>query len=189
MARSATVRQDGTMSQGPRQVTSPKNPLVRTYRDAAGGEPADVMLVEGTRLLREALQAGLAIRSAAVSPRLRDDALRADLSARAEQFVECGDDVLERMSAVETHQGAVAVVQRPAWREADLLGKGISPLVVAAAGVRDPGNLGAVLRTAEAAGKLPLHHTISVGPVEHRFSVMASTRGFVQVTSERCKLQ
>lgn len=152
MARSATVRQDGTMSQGPRQVTSPKNPLVRTYRDAAGGEPADVMLVEGTRLLREALQAGLAIRSAAVSPRLRDDALRADLSARAEQFVECGDDVLERMSAVETHQGAVAVVQRPEWREADLLGKGISPLVVAAAGVRDPGNLGAVLRTAEAAG-------------------------------------
>lgn len=43
-------------------------------------------------------------------------------------------------------------------------------------------------RTAEAAGKLPLHHTLSVGPVEHRFSVMASARGFVQVTSERCKL-
>ena len=44
-------------------------------------------------------------------------------------------------------------------------------------------------RTAEAAGKLPLHHTLSVGPIEHRFSVMASARGFVQVTSERCKLQ
>lgn len=152
MAHGAVVRQDAAMSQGPRQVTSSKNPLVRTYRDAAGGEPADVMLVEGTRLLREALQAGLMFRSAAVSPRLRDDALRADLSARAGEFVECADEVLERMSAVETHQGAVAVVQRPAWSEADLLGKGISPLVVAAAGVRDPGNLGALLRTAEAAG-------------------------------------
>ena len=43
-------------------------------------------------------------------------------------------------------------------------------------------------RTAEAAGKLPLHHTFSAGQVEHRFSVMASARGFVQVTSERCKL-
>lgn len=44
-------------------------------------------------------------------------------------------------------------------------------------------------RTVEAAGKLPLHHTLSVGQAEHRFSVMASSRGFVQVTSERCKLQ
>jgi FtsZ-binding cell division protein ZapB len=43
-------------------------------------------------------------------------------------------------------------------------------------------------RSAEAAGKLPLHHTLAVGQAEHRFSVMAATRGFVQVTSERCKL-
>lgn len=43
-------------------------------------------------------------------------------------------------------------------------------------------------RTVEAAGKLPLHHTFSAGQVEHRFSVMASARGFVQVTSERCKI-
>jgi hypothetical protein len=43
-------------------------------------------------------------------------------------------------------------------------------------------------RTAEAAGKLPLHHTLPVGGGgEHRFSVMAASRGFVQVTSERCK--
>jgi hypothetical protein len=42
-------------------------------------------------------------------------------------------------------------------------------------------------RTTEAAGKLPLHHTVAAGGGEHRFSVMAATRGFVQVTSERCK--
>jgi len=152
MAQSLLVRQDASMSQGPRQVSSPKNPLVRAFRDAAAGEPGDVLLVEGTKLLREALQAGLAVRVAAVSPRLRDDTLRADLSAAADEFVECADEVLERMSSVETHQGAVAVVARPDWREPDLLGKGLSPLVVAAAGVRDPGNLGSLLRTAEAAG-------------------------------------
>ncbi len=44
-------------------------------------------------------------------------------------------------------------------------------------------------RTVEASGKLPLHHTLSLGQAEHRFSVMAAARGFVQVTSERCKLQ
>ncbi len=42
-------------------------------------------------------------------------------------------------------------------------------------------------RTAEAAGKLPLHHMLSLGQAEHRFSVMAAARGFVQVTAERCK--
>jgi hypothetical protein len=43
-------------------------------------------------------------------------------------------------------------------------------------------------RSAEAAGKLPLHHTLSIGQAEHRFSLMAASRGFVQVTAERCKL-
>jgi hypothetical protein len=43
-------------------------------------------------------------------------------------------------------------------------------------------------RSAEAAGTLPLHQTLAIGQAEHRFSVMASSRGFVQVTSERCKL-
>lgn len=44
-------------------------------------------------------------------------------------------------------------------------------------------------RAIEAAGKLPLHHTLSLGQNEHRFSVVASARGFVQVTSERCKVR
>jgi hypothetical protein len=43
-------------------------------------------------------------------------------------------------------------------------------------------------RTVEATGKLPLHHTLALGQAEHRFSVMAAARGFVQVTSERCKV-
>lgn len=43
-------------------------------------------------------------------------------------------------------------------------------------------------KSVEAQGKLPIHHTLNLGPNEHRFSVMASNRGFVQVTSERCKV-
>ncbi|MBM3533182.1 MAG: hypothetical protein FJX60_09140 [Alphaproteobacteria bacterium] len=43
-------------------------------------------------------------------------------------------------------------------------------------------------KSVETAGKLPIHHTLNLGQSEHRFSVMASARGFVQVTSERCKI-
>lgn len=43
-------------------------------------------------------------------------------------------------------------------------------------------------KAVEAQGKLPIHHTLAIGQAEHRFSVMASSRGFVQVTAERCKV-
>ena len=41
--------------------------------------------------------------------------------------------------------------------------------------------------TTDFAGKLPLHKSIVIGEYEHRFSVIAGPRGFVQVTGERCQ--
>ncbi len=42
-------------------------------------------------------------------------------------------------------------------------------------------------KTTDLAGKLPLHRSIVIGEFEHRFSVIAGPRGFVQVTGERCQ--
>lgn len=135
-----------------RNITSAKNPAVQRFRDAAAGKLDDLMLAEGVRLVGEAVAAGLEIVEAAVSPRLHDEALRERLRERAASFLECSDDVLARLSAVETPQGVAVLLRRPAVDEAALLRGDLSPLVVVAAGVRDPGNLGSMLRTAEAAG-------------------------------------
>lgn len=140
------------MQKQPRQVSSSKNPIVQRFRDAAGGELPGVMLAEGTRLVQEGLAAGARAMVAAVSPRLRDEALRARLQEGAAEFVECADDVLARISALDTHQGVAVLFEQRQWQAEDLLRGSLVPLVVAAAGVRDPGNLGALLRTAEAAG-------------------------------------
>jgi len=54
--------------------------------------------------------------------------------------------------ALDTPQGVAVLLQKPATGLQDLLGADLAPIVVIAAGVRDPGNLGSLLRTAEAAG-------------------------------------
>jgi len=133
-------------------VTSTKNPIVQRFRAAAAGDAPDVMAAEGVRLVAEALDAKLRVREAAVSPRCTDAPLRARLQAAAASFVECSDEVLAALSALETPQGVAVILQRPTADESALLRGPGAPLVVVAAGIRDPGNLGALLRTAEAAG-------------------------------------
>ena len=82
---------------------------------------------------------------------LREPALGDRLREVAGEFFECTDDVLARASALETHQGVAVLFARPVWQDEQLLKGEKAPLVLCAAGVRDPGNLGALLRTAEAA--------------------------------------
>jgi TrmH family RNA methyltransferase len=135
-----------------KEITSSKNPAIQRFRDAAVGTLEGVMLAEGARLVIEALDAGLVVLEAAVSPRLSDARLRERLERAAGSFLECSEEVLARMSALETPQGVAALVQRREVEEQDLLRGDRVPLVVVAAGVRDPGNLGSLLRTAEAAG-------------------------------------
>lgn len=110
------------------------------------------MVAEGVRLVREAVGAGLRVLEAAVSPKLQDDELYNQLAKHAESVLECSDSLLARLSALDTPQGVAVRLQRPEREDADLLQDELVPLVVVAAGLRDPGNLGAVLRTAEAAG-------------------------------------
>jgi TrmH family RNA methyltransferase len=135
-----------------KEISSAKNPAIQRFRDAAAGKLEGVLLAEGVRLVREALDAELTVLEAAVSPRLSDEDLRAELQDRADSFLECSDDAFARLSALETPQGVAVLLQQPRVEETDLLGKVLAPLIVVAAGVRDPGNLGSLLRTAEASG-------------------------------------
>ncbi len=138
------------------EITSTKNPVVKRFRDAARGEIDSEVVVDGFRLVWDVVRADIPIRAAAVSPRLLGAKSSHDLKSRlatlAEEFVECADRVLERMSSLETPQGVIAIVDRPSYTLDSLLSEEVVPLLAVAAGVRDPGNLGAIARTAEAAG-------------------------------------
>lgn len=111
-----------------------------------------MVFAEGLRLVQEGVDAGAPVLAAMVSPRLREKALGETLKSKAREFFEVTDEVLERASALDTHQGVAVLFAKRKWEDDDLLRGKQAPLVLCAAGVRDPGNLGALLRSSEAAG-------------------------------------
>ncbi len=136
-------------------IKSRSNPLLRRLRELRESARAgETCLLEGPRLVLEALAAGARVIEAAAGPRAeRTSAGREALIA----LVEAGarprrvqEDVLASLSEAETSQGLLAIAERPRFDEGRLFAG--TPLVVVAVGVQNPGNLGGLLRTAEAAG-------------------------------------
>lgn len=136
-------------------IRSRSNPLFRRLRSLKGkGADGELCLIEGPKLLEEALAAGLEVVEAAASPRLgrsvRGARLLSDLRARGVSLRFLEERLLASLSEVETTQGILALARRPSFDESSIYRA--QPLVVVAAGIQNPGNLGGLLRTAEAAG-------------------------------------
>ncbi len=140
-------------------MTGASHSSVKRYRELARNSPHNgferELLLDGPHLLFEARKSGLPIESAA----FEQDAF-ADPSVRAlaEHLVAEGADVfivsrktLETMSPVRTPAGAIGIARRALASLPDALASG-NPLVVVAHDVQDPGNVGGIMRTAEAAG-------------------------------------
>lgn len=112
-------------------------------------------LVEGVRLVEEALSAGLAFRGALVAPDLertaRGSALRAELDRHAVPVEEVSARTLEKLTDTDTPQGIVAVVEPRKWTPDELVTDAKS-VVLVIDGVQDPGNVGTLIRTAHALG-------------------------------------
>jgi len=134
--------------------TSKAGTLLTTIRDLGrrrGRERRGLALAEGVRLVEEALAAGISLQGAAVSPTLegtpRGKALKSALAGRGVPLVEVAAADLDALADTEHPQGVVAVVEPRVWSLADVpVGRGSVVLVLDA--VQDPGNVGAMLRTA-----------------------------------------
>jgi len=109
-------------------------------------------VLEGVRLVEEALAAGLEFKGALVSPELarttRGQALGTELANHAVMVEEVGTRALAEVAGTDTPQGILAIVQPRAWTLADV---GTGPMLVVD-GVQDPGNVGTLIRTAHALG-------------------------------------
>jgi TrmH family RNA methyltransferase len=136
-------------------IRSRANPLYRRLfaqkeRGGAGGP----CLLEGPKLVLEALSAGLALVEAAAGTRAEATpagrAALAELERRRVPLRRMSDRLLASLSEAETSQGLVVLARRPTFDEESLF-RG-TPLLLVADGVQNPGNLGGLLRSAEAAG-------------------------------------
>jgi TrmH family RNA methyltransferase len=137
-------------------ITSRANPLYRRLRELKRRADEDLCLLEGPKLVEEALRAGLALEECAASEKAERTPLGrhvlSELRGRAVPVRVIDDALLASLAETETSQGLVALARRPAFAEEELYPRDGPALVVLAAGVQDPGNVGALLRTAEAAG-------------------------------------
>src|SRR5438128_1626992 len=112
-------------------------------------------LIEGVRLVEEALAAGVAFTGALVAPDLartaRGTALVAELEGHAVGVEEVSARVLAQLADTETPQGIIAVIEPRRWTASDFVpAPGAVALVID--GVQDPGNVGTLIRTAHALG-------------------------------------
>ena len=113
------------------------------------------MIIYGINPVLEALRAGR-VRELRIGERA-DDRLQQLLAFAAERGVRVrrvASDTLDRDSRRGVHQGVVADIEQAADYSIEEIvsGASIAPLVVVLDGIEDPHNLGAILRTADAAG-------------------------------------
>jgi RNA methyltransferase, TrmH family len=139
-----------------KRITSRHNPLVARYRAIARGDVHDLLLLDGAHLVGEALEAGVRLQQVAIAANAPADIadLATRLRAAGVDIVAASAPVMDALSPVRSSSAIVAVAERPAGAAdaldaADRAGRA---LVVVASGVQDPGNLGAIVRVAEAGG-------------------------------------
>jgi RNA methyltransferase, TrmH family len=136
-------------------ITSRQNPLVARYRAAARREGDDVLLLDGAHLVADAIAAGIRIEQVAMTagahgdPGLRE--LLAALSRAAVDVAIASTPVMDAISPVRSSSAIVALAKRPAMAS-EAVYAGARTLVVVAVDVQDPGNVGAIVRVAEAGG-------------------------------------
>ena len=142
----------------PRQVTAFSNSTVkrlRSLRDKKARREEGLFLAEGLRIIAEARDSGRLPEILAFSPQGAAHPLASEIIAAAEaqgaEAIEVPPELLGKMSGKDNPQMLLGAFRQP---PADLtaIDRGRSPLWFVAQALRDPGNIGTILRTGDAVG-------------------------------------
>jgi RNA methyltransferase, TrmH family len=133
-------------------ITSRQHPIVKEFRELARGG-GDLILLDGWHLLHEAAAAEIAVEKIAICgpPSTAEQRIVDRLRRQGAQIVDVSGTVLNALSPVNSPTGVVASARRPAVTKPAIL-KPSPALALAATGLQDPGNAGAIIRSAAAAG-------------------------------------
>jgi len=139
-----------------RRVSSRQNALVKDLRKALSqAEPTaeGYLAVEGVRMIEEAIRSGLRFQAVFFSDAGSPHATRLlpQIGNQVEVLL-LPDEVFVSAVSTESPQGVAALVKLRPQKFEDLLESAPDSLLVGVAGIQDPGNLGTIIRSAEAFG-------------------------------------
>jgi TrmH family RNA methyltransferase len=136
------------------KITSRQNPLVKRFRRVQAGAERGFVFIEGVRLVGEALAARAHFETiaftSAVEQQERGRELFELLRAVSCRGANVSVQVMQAISDTDSPQGIAAIVSRPFFELEAVLNS--DKILVIADRLQDPGNLGTIIRTAEAAG-------------------------------------
>ncbi len=142
----------------PRQVTAFSNATVkrlRSLRDKKARRSEGLFLAEGLRIIAEARDSGRLPEIIAFAPEGARHPLAAEIIAATEaaggEAIETPAEILSKMSGKDNPQMLLGAYRQPSVN-LDAIDRSAAPLWIAAQALRDPGNIGTILRTGDAVG-------------------------------------
>jgi RNA methyltransferase, TrmH family len=133
-------------------ISSRANARVKQLRAAFQGHArlsGGMVAIEGDHLLEEALRSGMVLKTVFVSERREVP----KIVPRGVEVLRLAEDVFGSVVETQSPQGVAALMVPPVSVLEDVLGVlGAAPLILIAVGLQDPGNLGTLVRSAEAFG-------------------------------------
>jgi RNA methyltransferase, TrmH family len=145
-----------TQDPGPMIITSPANERLKHARRVRDGDEPDLIFVEGERLVEECLQANLRLIACfhSLQPGPRARKIISELSRTGCPIYPSHEAVLETVSDTVHTQGLIVLAERPNFTLDQIVSQRDHEalLIVCLDSIQDPGNLGTIVRTAEAAG-------------------------------------
>jgi TrmH family RNA methyltransferase len=141
-----------------RRISSRQNPIVAAFRALADQpDPRGTrLLLDGAHLVNDARSSGLQFETVAVAAsKLTSQTEEKQLAERLEgegiEVIEASDAVFDVLSPVRTPSGIVAIAERKAVTATDICAQP-GAFILTPIDVQEPGNVGALLRAAEAGG-------------------------------------
>jgi TrmH family RNA methyltransferase len=152
-------------------ITSRENKWLKIFRAAlrgTGPTEGEPISVEGPKLVEDALRSGLQAEALLVSEageteleRILRAASESEAGIPRSRVMRTTDKLFASVAGTETPQGVAALFRQPLWQFDDVVRgaaaadgalRGDAALVVVLAAVQDPGNIGTIVRSAEAFG-------------------------------------
>jgi TrmH family RNA methyltransferase len=130
-------------------ISSRANARVKQLRAAFQGHArlsGGMIAIEGDHLLEEALRSGMVLKTVFVSERREVP----KIAPRGVEVMRLTEEVFGSVVETQSPQGVAALLVPPVWVIDDVIGT--ASLILIAVGLQDPGNLGTLVRSAEAFG-------------------------------------